>query len=106
MESLFKTKSPAPLLIGGLPSESSQTVRYAIEIPRLLSFLAHGDFSAEVTGLDAFSNESWPPVAVTHLAFDLMVGLGTLMAGVGVVSLSVLWRKKSVLLHRKFLTLL
>jgi cytochrome d ubiquinol oxidase subunit I len=33
-----------------------------------------------VLGLDRFAKENWPPVAVVHIAFQLMVGCGMLMA--------------------------
>jgi cytochrome bd ubiquinol oxidase subunit I len=100
MESLFHTSKPAPLIIGGIPSEETQTVRYGIHIPKLLSFLAHGDFDAEVIGLDQFPPENWPPVIVTHIAFQIMVGIGTFLALLGLFSLYALW-KKSIWLRRR-----
>jgi cytochrome d ubiquinol oxidase subunit I len=45
----------------------------------MLSFLAHGDFRTEVTGLDRISKENHPPVMVTHFAFQMMVGIGGFM---------------------------
>jgi len=101
MEVLFRTAKPAPLIIGGIPSEEDQTVHYGIHIPTLLSFLAHGDFSSEVKGLDQFPREHWPPVAVTHIAFQIMVGIGTLLAILGGVSLFALWKKPRWLQHRR-----
>lgn len=76
MEGLFHTEQPAGLLLFGLPDEASATTPYSIEIPYLLSFLAFGDFHAEVRGLTEFPRRDWPPVAITHLAFQVMVGLG------------------------------
>jgi cytochrome bd ubiquinol oxidase subunit I len=87
MESLFKTSAPAPLVIGGIPDEESGEVKYAIHIPKLLSFLAHGDLNAEVTGLDKFNREDWPPVLIVHIAFQIMVALGMLMLAAGVLYL-------------------
>lgn len=83
MEGQFRTERRAPLRIFGLPDERTGTTRYAIEIPALLSFLAHADFDAEVTGLEEFPRDQWPPVAVTHIAFQIMVGCGTVLLGVG-----------------------
>jgi cytochrome d ubiquinol oxidase subunit I len=105
MESLFRTSKPAPLVIGGFPSEETQTVRYGIHIPKLLSFLAHGDFEAEVKGLDQFPRENWPPVAVTHIAFQIMIGIGTVLAALGAWSLFALWKKPAWLRSRKILRL-
>jgi cytochrome bd ubiquinol oxidase subunit I len=106
MESLFHTSKPASLVIGGIPSEETRTVRYGIHIPKLLSFLAHGNFDAEVIGLDQFPRENWPPVAVTHIAFQVMVGIGTFLALLGLISLYGLWKKNTWLTRRRSLQLL
>ncbi len=79
MEALFKTEQAAPLIIGGIPDEETQTVNYKIELPGMLSFLAHGDFTHEVTGLDRIPKENHPPVAITHFAFQIMVGIGSFL---------------------------
>lgn len=79
MEAHFKTQEAAPLIIGGIPDEETQTVKYALELPGMLSFLAHGDFKHEVTGLDKIPKENHPPVMVTHFAFQIMVGIGTFL---------------------------
>jgi cytochrome d ubiquinol oxidase subunit I len=79
MEAHFKTQDAAPLIIGGIPDEETQTVKYKIELPGMLSFLAHGDFKHEVTGLDKIPKENHPPVMVTHFAFQIMVGIGTFL---------------------------
>jgi cytochrome bd ubiquinol oxidase subunit I len=105
MESLFHTSKPASLVIGGIPSEETRTVRYGIHIPKLLSFLAHGDFDAEVIGLDQFPVENWPPLTVTHIAFQVMVGIGTFLALLGLISLYGLWKKKTWLTRRRSLQL-
>jgi len=87
MESLFKTSEPASLVIGGIPDEEKEEVKYGIHIPHLLSFLAHGDLNAEVEGLDKTSKENWPPVAIVHFAFQIMVLMGMLMMGAGILFL-------------------
>lgn len=97
MEALYITEKPAPLLIGGIVDEKNKTVSKAIEIPGALSFLAHGDFKAEVKGLDQIPADEHPPVAITHYAFQIMVGLGTLMMLIAVIYFFVLWRKKTIL---------
>ncbi len=80
MEAHFETEKGAGLLLGGIPDQENQTVRFGLEIPKALSFLAHGDFDAEVTGLSEFPRDEQPPVLIVHLAFQVMVGLGTLLA--------------------------
>ncbi|MCB0323623.1 MAG: cytochrome ubiquinol oxidase subunit I [Bdellovibrionales bacterium] len=82
-EALFETTRGAPLLIGGIPDMELREVHYAIELPYLLSFLAHSSFQAEVLGLDAFPEDEWPPVPLVHYAFQVMVGIGFVLAGLG-----------------------
>lgn len=106
MESHFQTQKSAPLVIGGIPDTEKKELNYAIKIPGLLSFLAHGNFTAEVTGLDQIPEDEHPPVLITHISFQLMVLLGMIMALVGVVFLLANWRWKKLLENRKWLTLL
>lgn len=79
MEGQFQTERHAPLRIGGLPDPVARETRYAIEIPGALSFLSYGEFNAEVKGLNDFPDDVKPPVIVVHLAFQVMVGIGSLM---------------------------
>lgn len=85
LEGHFETRARAPLTIGGLPDPDTRTMKWGLEIPGLLSLLAHRDINAEVTGLDRFPREDWPSVLITHVAFQLMVGIGSLLALVGVL---------------------
>lgn len=94
MEAHFHTERNAALVLGGIPNEKEKRVDYAIKIPGALSFLAHGDFSAEVTGLDQIPDNFHPPVLITHIAFQIMVCLGTLMSLLAIIYLVALWRKK------------
>jgi cytochrome d ubiquinol oxidase subunit I len=104
MEALFETSQPASLVIGGIPNIKEKRVDYAIHLPNLLSFLAHGDFNAEVKGLDQFPVDEWPPVLVTHIAFQVMVGCGMLLMAVGLAFLLIQWRFKHLLEHKALLT--
>lgn len=105
MEAHFETGKSVPLIIGGIPDVKNKKVDYAIEIPGFLSFLAHGDFSAEVKGLNSIPPEDHPPVAITHYAFQVMVGLGTLLALISLIYLIALIKKKSWLEKRWLLKL-
>jgi cytochrome d ubiquinol oxidase subunit I len=87
MESLFKTSKPAPLVIGGIPDVKKEKVKYGLYIPKLLSFLAHGDFNAEVEGLDKTNKDGWPPIVIVHFAFQIMVLMGILMVSAGILYL-------------------
>ena len=51
------------------------------------------DLDGEVKGLKAWPPEQRPPSAVIFWSFRVMVGLGTAMAGMGLVSLWLRWRR-------------
>ncbi len=106
MESHFKTETGASFVIGGLPDEQAGEVNYAIKIPYLLSILAFMDPQAEVKGLDAFPRELWPPVLITHFAFQLMIAIGVFLMLVGGVFLFASWKKPAWLDTSWFLKLL
>lgn len=105
MEAHFETSKRAPLLIGGIPDEEAKEVNYAVKIPGALSFLAHGDFNAEVIGLDQFPKEDHPPVLITHVAFQIMVSLGMVLVTLSLLFFISSWKKKDWLTKRWFLWL-
>ncbi|MCP3029366.1 cytochrome ubiquinol oxidase subunit I [Halobacillus sp. A5] len=77
-EGLFETTRYAGLSIGGYTSAEDEEVKYALEIPNALSFLAGDRFDTEVIGLNEYPEELWPPLYV-HILFNVMVGIGTLL---------------------------
>ena len=98
LEALYKTSKPADLIIGGIPNNKNQQVDYAFHIPGMLGYLAHGNFNAEVTGLDKFPKEERPPVLIMHFSFQIMVGIGFLLAFAGLLFLLFsVWGKKLML---------
>lgn len=92
LEGHFETERGAPLRIGGFPDVEARETRYALEIPHGLSLLAFHDPRAEVKGLNDFPREVWPNVAAVHLSFQVMVGLGSLLALVALVFFALSWR--------------
>lgn len=84
LEGHFETRAGAPLRIGGWADVERRETPFAIEIPAGLSLLAFNDPGAVVRGLDAFPREDWPPVAFTHVCFDVMVGAGFAMMAISV----------------------
>jgi cytochrome d ubiquinol oxidase subunit I len=88
MEAHFETMAGAPLTVGGWPDVDAGEVRYAIKIPYGLSLLAFHDPEATVKGLKDFPRKDWPNVPIVHIAFQIMVALGTYLA---LVSLWVGW---------------
>ncbi len=105
-EALFASRAYAPLTIGGWPDMAVGETRYGIEIPGLLSLMAFHDPSAEVTGLDRYPRADWPNVPVVHLAFQIMIGLGTLMALVALWTAWVAWRRHEIATDRRLLQVL
>ena len=94
MESHYHTVAGAPILLGGIADDETMTVAYGIEIPYALSFLAHGDPWAPVTGLAEFPKDEWPNTNVVHWAFDIMVGCGVIMLAVAVWVAWCWWRTR------------
>lgn len=79
MEAHWETTKAAPMYLLLWPDQkNARNSIEALPIPGALSFLAFGDFSAEVKGLKDFPVKDRPPVLPTYLGFRLMVGLGTL----------------------------
>lgn len=86
MEGLAHTTKGAPehLLgwyIGG-------KIKFGIAIPDMLSLLAYHNPNATVRGLDSVPLAQRPPVNVVRVAFQTMVGIGTML---GALSLWFLW---------------
>lgn len=94
MEAHYNTEKGVPLYIGGIVNTETQEVNYKLEIPNALSFLAFGDFNAEVKGLNDFPEDERPNVAIVHYAFQIMVGLGTLLLFAGLFFFISLKKKK------------
>ncbi|MGX7823646.1 cytochrome ubiquinol oxidase subunit I [Actinokineospora sp. 24-640] len=113
-EALCHTESPAAFsvfAVGDLTRPDCENVK-SITVPALLSFLAHGDFSTEVRGIEDLVVEYReryganypvderlgelsgqpidyvPNLPVTYWGFRLMIGLGALGAAISVL---VLW---------------
>jgi cytochrome d ubiquinol oxidase subunit I len=93
-EGLSETQDGAPFTIGGFYDADTGEVRFGIEIPRLLSLLAHHDPNAQVTGLDSVPEQDRPPVNIVRYAFQTMVGIGTALALLGVVFFLTWWRRR------------
>jgi cytochrome d ubiquinol oxidase subunit I len=91
-EGLGETRRGASVHLLGWYTD--RRVEYGIPVPRLLSLLAYHDPNARVVGLDAVRADERPPVNVVRIAFQTMVGVGTLLALLGLAFLAVRWRRK------------
>ncbi len=112
-EALCRTEAPAPFSLfawGKLGSNECDDV-HSYTVPALLSFLAHGDFSTAVPGVNelqasyaetygatypddpSYGDRAGQPVdytpvlAVTYWSFRLMIGMGGVSAGVAAYAL-------------------
>jgi cytochrome d ubiquinol oxidase subunit I len=92
IEGLHSTTRGAPEHLLGWYTEGQ--VKYGIKIPKLLSLLAFHNPNAVVRGLDTVPADRQPPVNVVRVSFQLMVGLGTLLAALGAIYLFVRIRRK------------
>jgi cytochrome d ubiquinol oxidase subunit I len=95
-EGHFETQRGAPLRIGGIPDVDARETPYAIEIPYGLSLLAFQDPNASVAGLNDFDRALWPPVAVVHVAFQVMVFCGLAMMAIAGWGVYLWWRRSRV----------
>ena len=94
------TEAPSPERFGGIVVDGH--VRWALSIPRLGSLIAKNSFSKPVRGMDTIPVGDRPPMNTTHLAFQSMVGIGTLLA-IGVVGFWFCrYRGRDLLPHRWF----
>jgi cytochrome bd ubiquinol oxidase subunit I len=112
-ETLWDTEQPASfsaLQIGGF-TKDDQDPSFAIEIPRLLSFLATGSFNGKVEGINQLQAESErrfgpgnyiPSVRTVYWAMRVMAYLGTLMFLVAAVG-AYLYRRRKLESARWFL---
>ncbi|HLW57467.1 MAG TPA: cytochrome ubiquinol oxidase subunit I, partial [Bacteriovoracaceae bacterium] len=54
-------------------------------------------------GLNDFPEDEWPPLIPVHLAFQLMVGIGTFLFLLSIYTLWRIWKKKDVFENRTLL---
>jgi len=92
IEGLYKTTRGADEHLLGWYSHNQ--MHDAIVIPHLLSLLTDHSWNGKVIGLDSVPANDRPPVNVVHWAFQIMVGVGTLLALLGVIYVFVRVRRK------------
>ncbi len=86
MEALWETQTRAPQVLLAIPEPAAERNRWEIgRIPAALSLLAYHRADAEVQGLRAFPVRDRPPVAITFLAFRIMVALGFLFVALAAI---------------------
>ncbi len=91
LEGHWETGPQAPLHLFGWVDAKTETTR-GVAIPGLLSWLAHGDTAAPVTGLRDIPKDERPPVNFTFQLFHLMVAIGFTLIGLAAWAAWALWR--------------
>jgi cytochrome d ubiquinol oxidase subunit I len=104
MEGHWERQRGAALILLGQPDMAAEKTHVLIEIPRLSSLILTHEWNGETPGLKDVPADQRPTnVPLVFWAFRVMVGLGTLMAALGLVSLWLRWRGRlytTPLFHR------
>ncbi|OYO25106.1 cytochrome ubiquinol oxidase subunit I [Enemella dayhoffiae] len=105
-EALYETEQPADFSLFTIGSLDGSQEVFAIKIPRLLSFLAHNNFTGEVQGINPLNTQYQaqytpqlekvygpeiakrmttyaPNIPITYWTFRIMMGLGFLGIAIG-----------------------
>jgi cytochrome d ubiquinol oxidase subunit I len=92
IEARWKTQQPASEVLIAIPDASAERNLFALEVPRLGSFIASGNWTAREVGLETFPRADRPPVAIPFFAFRLMVGMGLVMLALSWFGNVLRWR--------------
>jgi len=91
-EAVWDSTKGAPMYLFVIPDEANE--RNSVQllgIPKLLSWVAHGDSNAVYKGLKEWPKDQRPPVTATFWAFRIMVALGIFFALVAIIA----WLKRN-----------
>jgi cytochrome bd ubiquinol oxidase subunit I len=104
MEVVTTSGPDQPEILFGRYDSATNTVRGGVRIPGLDSYLAGGSRSTNVTGLADISVDDRPSnVNIVHWAFDIMVGIATLLLLLVIWYAIAYWRRRDVPHSRIFL---
>jgi cytochrome d ubiquinol oxidase subunit I len=104
IEALPQTSTRVPEVLGGVLVDGE--VRYGIDVPLVASLLAGLDPDTEIQGLDAIPPGERPAarlVNTVHMAFQVMVGIGTALLGLAAWGGFSWWRRRRLPENRLFL---
>jgi cytochrome d ubiquinol oxidase subunit I len=92
IEARWTTQQPASEVLIAIPDPWAERNLFALEVPKLGSFLASGTWDSREVGLDAFPLEDRPPVIIPFFTFRIMVGMGLIMLAVSWLGVLLQWR--------------
>lgn len=104
-EGVYETQSGVPYHVWGIPNTKEKRVDYAFSIPKLLSYLAFSDTSAEIKGLNEISERDWPNVSALFPTYRLMILMWSIMFILCITS-SYMWMKGNLFGNRLMLRVL
>jgi cytochrome d ubiquinol oxidase subunit I len=103
-EALYHTSQPAPFSLFTIGTLNGSRPVFEVTLPKVLSFLATGNFNAQVQGIDNLQSQysqiygpgSYTPIIpVAYWSFRLMIGIGLLAALIAVIALWVIRRGRA-----------
>jgi cytochrome d ubiquinol oxidase subunit I len=94
IEARWHTEQPGTEVWFAIPDEKNQRNLFSIQTPFAGSWIATGNWTAPVSGLNDFPRKDWPPILIPFFSFRMMVGLGLLMLGMGWLGLWLSWRRR------------
>ena len=81
-----------PLVVFAIPDQKKERNDYAIEIPRIASLILTHSLDGTIAPLTSVPREDRPPVAPVFYAFRVMVGIGSAMLALVLLS-AFAWRR-------------
>jgi cytochrome d ubiquinol oxidase subunit I len=94
IEAHWETGRGQPLILFGWPDMAAETTHYALEVPKLGSYILTHDWNGQLKGLKAWPAADRPNALIVFWSFRIMVGVGVLMLLVGLWSLVQRWRRR------------
>ncbi|MGP4114961.1 cytochrome ubiquinol oxidase subunit I [Streptomyces sp. 4N509B] len=102
-EALWETEAPAPFSLFAVGDVEEGHNKVAVEVPGVLSFLAHDDFSSEVPGINDINEQMQeqygpgdyrPNIPLAYWSFRWMIGFGMASAALGAAGLWLTRRRR------------
>lgn len=90
-EGLYQTEENTGIYLFGVVKPEEEKV-VGVEVPGMLSFLVHRDFTTPVQGLDQTPKELWPKVSWVFQTYHGMIAMWALMV-IGVILGAIAWKR-------------
>ncbi|MGA7323368.1 MAG: cytochrome ubiquinol oxidase subunit I [Rhodomicrobium sp.] len=91
IEARWQTQQPASEVFLAIPDPWAKRNLFALEVPKLGSFIASGTWDAREIGLDTIPPDDQPPVIIPFFSFRIMVGMGLIMLAVSWLGMLLIW---------------